>query len=479
MFDFPSAGSIAFVSLSTDNAMERFGFVVMDDIPPGTQIKFTCGFWSGYDFAPHNPVGQTLPGHSGATLTYTVPSGGLTAGMFIQVRPGIGWYQEGDLRWGQELPHASDWNNGQAGGSTMTKEGYWDMGWGGGTSTADKSAIYAWIDDPASTTGKTFLGAISTHIREDLDPQNGWLRNTGLTTGPDGTALELVQNLWDPSDVFCIDQRLVNGIDYQGNVIQDPETFRAQINDPRNWIRDGGVNDGAMNSDGSPADRNNAEGSALTDPNSPLYAKQFTGWFDTFRCFMSGTRIRTPAGEVAVEELRIGDAVVTADGKVQLVKWIGRQTVSMLFADPVRVLPIRIAAGALGNNVPCRDLLVSPDHALLVDAILVNAGALVNGVTITRASDVPQTFTYYHVELPDHSLILAENTPAETFIDNVERRAFDNWAEHETLYPGAEPMAEMPYPRAKSARQVPGSVRARVAARGASLGAWEGSATAA
>jgi hypothetical protein len=465
MFDFPSAGSIAFVSLSTDNLMERFGFIVMDDIPAGTQIKFTCGSWNGYDFAPHNPFGQSLPGHGGATLTYTVPPGGVQAGTLIQVQPGIGWYIAGDPTYGREIPHASDWNNGLPGGSTMTKEGYWDMGWGGGTSTSDKSAIYAWVDNPQSPTGRTFLGAISTHIRADLDPQEGWLKNTGLTTGPDGTALELDQRLFDSSDVFCISERLVNWIDYQGNAIQNPEHFRAQINDARNWIRDSGVDDGAMNSDGSAADRNNAEGSALTDPNSPLRYKQFTDRFDTFRCFMPGTLIRTPSGAVAVEELGIGDEVVTSEGHVMPVKWIGRQTISTPFADPLRVRPIHIRAGALADHVPSRDLFVSPDHALLVGGILVSAGALVNGISIVRAGDVPTRFTYYHVELWDHALILAENTPAETFIDNVDRLAFDNWAEHEALYPSAEPIREMAYPRAKAARQVPQSSRERLAAR--------------
>jgi len=90
MFDFPSAGSVAFVSLSTDNLMERFGFIVMDDIPAGMQIKFTCGSWNGYDFAPHNPFGQSLPDHGGATLTYTVPPGGVQAGTLIQVSPASG-----------------------------------------------------------------------------------------------------------------------------------------------------------------------------------------------------------------------------------------------------------------------------------------------------------------------------------------------------------------------------------------------------
>jgi hypothetical protein len=53
-----------------------------------------------------------------------------------------------------------------------------------------------------------------------------------------------------------------------------------------------------------------------------------------------------------------------------------------------------------------------------------------NGTSIVRETDVPEVFTYYHVEVDDHSLILAENTPSETFVDNVDRLNFDNWAEH-------------------------------------------------
>jgi hypothetical protein len=71
------------------------------------------------------------------------------------------------------------------------------------------------------------------------------------------------------------------------------------------------------------------------------------------------------------------------------------------------------------------------------------------------------------VELWDHSLILAEDAPAETFIDNVDRLAFDNWAEHEALYPSPAPSKEMAYSRAKAARQVPQKSRERLAARAA------------
>ena len=86
--------------------------------------------------------------------------------------------------------------------------------------------------------------------------------------------------------------------------------------------------------------------------------------------------------------------------------------------------------------------------------------------SFVRETNVPKVFTYYHVEIDDHSLIMTENTPAETFVDNVDRLNFDNWAEHEALYPEGRPIAELPYPRAKSHRQVPVSTRVTLGARG-------------
>lgn len=195
------------------------------------------------------------------------------------------------------------------------------------------------------------------------------------------------------------------------------------------------------------------------------------GVLETTYCFMAGTMIRTPDGEAAIETLKHGDLVVTADGAVKPVAWLGRQTISTVFADPLRVTPIRVKAGALGENTPSRDLLVSPDHALLIDGALIQAGALVNDTSIMRETSVPKVFTYYHVELDDHLLILAENAPAETFVDNVERLAFDNWAEYEALYPEGKSVEELPYPRAKSRRQVPVYIRVQIAERAQIIGA--------
>ncbi|MCB8875828.1 Hint domain-containing protein [Acidisoma silvae] len=189
---------------------------------------------------------------------------------------------------------------------------------------------------------------------------------------------------------------------------------------------------------------------------------------DSILCFLDGTMIRTLDGEQAIETFEIGDLVVTSSGKVEEIRWIGISTNSAKGRDPLNVLPIRIRAGALGDNLPLRDLLVSPDHALLIDGVLVQAGALVNDLSITREYDVPETFTYYHIELSSHELILAEGVPAETFVDNVSRMAFDNWAEHEALY-GDAPIEEMDLPRAQSARQVKPLTQHRLMARAEAL----------
>jgi len=185
-------------------------------------------------------------------------------------------------------------------------------------------------------------------------------------------------------------------------------------------------------------------------------------------CFMPGTMIGTPIGQRTVETLKIGDHVLATDGRAVAVRWIGVQTVAPRFADPLR-LPIRVKAGAIAENVPVRDLRLSPDHALFIDGVLVHAGALVNGGSIVRDNDIPAVFTYYHVETEDHSLILAEGAAAETFVDNVERQRFDNFAEYAALYPDGHSTAELPYPRAKAHRQVPQAVRLKLAARSNAL----------
>ena len=178
-------------------------------------------------------------------------------------------------------------------------------------------------------------------------------------------------------------------------------------------------------------------------------------------CFLAGTLIETDAGAVPVETLRPGHGIRLADGGVLPMRWLGVSTVAARFVDPVRAFPVRIRAGALGEGVPARDLLLSPGHAVLVGGVLVHAGALVNGVSVLRETAVPERFHYYHVELATHALLLAERLAAESYLEGAEKLPFDN---HATRIAPAQ-VTELPYPRAKSPRQVPRAARERLAAR--------------
>ena len=157
----------------------------------------------------------------------------------------------------------------------------------------------------------------------------------------------------------------------------------------------------------------------------------------TIACFMQGTMIATPAGERAVEALQAGDLVTTLDGTAKKVKWIGHRTYEAEFgASEAFVRPMLFRAGSLGGGLPTRDLKVSPQHAMMIDGVMVPAGALVNGVTILRDTPVADV-TYFHVELDGHEAIFAEGAATETFIDHNSRAIFDNADEYSLLYGNA------------------------------------------
>lgn len=189
-------------------------------------------------------------------------------------------------------------------------------------------------------------------------------------------------------------------------------------------------------------------------------------------CFAAGTLVATPTGEQRVETLKIGDQVLSMEGRALTVRWIGRQTVSKVFTPADRFSPVKIRAGALGEAIPHRDLVVTPDHGILVGGTMVNAGILVNGTSIVRVpkDDLPSLVTYYHVELENHELVVANGVPAETFIDATTRGGFDNYGEFVALF--GEPAADMmmlPYPRALSHRQLSKAVRDLLAVRAAQI----------
>lgn len=152
-------------------------------------------------------------------------------------------------------------------------------------------------------------------------------------------------------------------------------------------------------------------------------------------CYCTDTQILTDHGEVAVQDLEIGDFVVTASGTRRSIRWIGTRSYSGRFANTnPAVLPVCVKAGALAESIPARDLWVSPDHALYLDGVLIPAECLVNRATIVKA-DTVESVTYWHIELDSHDVLLAEGAPAESFVDDGGRAIFHNAASYRTLYP--------------------------------------------
>ena len=152
-------------------------------------------------------------------------------------------------------------------------------------------------------------------------------------------------------------------------------------------------------------------------------------------CYCRGTLIRAERGEVCVEDLAIGDRVLTISGESKPVKWIGKRGYSGQFIAGNRtVLPVVVRAGALAPDIPARDLWVSPWHALLLDGALVPAKLLVNGQTILQPEAVDQV-EYFHLEFEAHEVIWAEGAPAESYVECDNRQGFHNAHEFAALYP--------------------------------------------
>ncbi|HJE23760.1 MAG TPA: Hint domain-containing protein [Methylorubrum populi] len=175
------------------------------------------------------------------------------------------------------------------------------------------------------------------------------------------------------------------------------------------------------------------------DPNRTTFAddgNQTLGAYAAPVCFVTGTQIRTERGDVAVEDLKVGDVAVTASGRLRPITWIGHRDMKAVGAAlPFHQQPVHVRAGAFGHGLPARDLLLSPGHPVLVGAdadneggVLVPVMCLINGTSITR--EPRATVTYWHVELDAHDILLAEGLPAESYIDGGDRAFFAEASDH-------------------------------------------------
>lgn len=208
-------------------------------------------------------------------------------------------------------------------------------------------------------------------------------------------------------------------------------------------------------------------------------------------CFAAGTLIATPSGERLVEDLRVGELVATRDNGLQPVRWAGRRNVTAaeIAANP-GLAPVRIAAGALGPNLPARDLLVSQQHRVLVRSavaarmfgaqeLLVAAKHLaeVEGIDILWNAD---GVTYVHLMFAAHEVVVSNGAETESFYPGPQALLALGDAAEEifTLFPQLRGAADdfpgaRPFVAGRKARQL----AARHAANGkplASVGASVG-----
>jgi hypothetical protein len=202
------------------------------------------------------------------------------------------------------------------------------------------------------------------------------------------------------------------------------------------------------------------------DQNSDSVAPEFPEDVPTsfLVCFAAGTLIATGEGETPVESLSIGDMVLTEEGTLVPVKWIGKQSVKTGLSCPARMQPVRICSGALGEALPHTDLTVTADHGMVLGGLVINASALVNGTSIhwVPEAELPEDMVVYHVETDAHRVIRANGALTETFVDAGSRAQFDNFQEYLDLYGTERLILEMDRPRVSARRMVPSDLRQRL-----------------
>lgn len=164
-------------------------------------------------------------------------------------------------------------------------------------------------------------------------------------------------------------------------------------------------------------------------------------------CFLRGTRIATPDGETPVEALNTGDMVATqlnGETVFKPVKWIGQRRIDPAsHPNLAAIAPVMILRGAFADNMPHRDLLVSPDHAILAGGKLICARQLINGATIRQLTSLA-AIEYFHIELEAHGILIAEGLATESYLDTGNRGFFANGGEPILLHPHLADATDFP-----------------------------------
>ncbi|MCP1201904.1 Hint domain-containing protein [Acetobacter oryzoeni] len=165
-------------------------------------------------------------------------------------------------------------------------------------------------------------------------------------------------------------------------------------------------------------------------------------------CFLAGSMICTPDGDVAVEDLQIGDQLVTFDWEhdrevTRPVVWVGKAHAKVRagLPDDEAGYPVRILKNAISDGVPYKDMLITAEHCLCFEGKFVPARMLVNGFSIFYDKSIT-SYDYYHVETDQHSVITADGMLTESYLDTGNRRAFRQEGKVATLRGAVQSWAE-------------------------------------
>ena len=147
-------------------------------------------------------------------------------------------------------------------------------------------------------------------------------------------------------------------------------------------------------------------------------------------CYLCGTMIETRDGLKAIEEIRAGDMVYAYEGSARVLKpvtWVGsgHHSVRRNRPDDVAGYAIHIVKDALADNIPYKDMRITPEHCLYIDEKFIPARMLVNHHSI-RYDYSKTEYTYYHLELEKHGVIKADGVLSESYLNTDNHKNFHN-----------------------------------------------------
>ena len=252
---------------------------------------------------------------------------------------------------------------------------------------------------------------------------------TQVTSGNTvGTSQRITLNVNDANnDGVLSEAEIVAALVAPGTTATTANTFGEVVGDVTLFVRTSSGSANGVNA--------NASGYLFTpDPIAPgnvgSILTSLGGTFLPFEpanlriCFATGTLIGTPNGPRAVEDLCAGELVLTADGAARQIVWTGSRDMDAAALDlSPNQRPVLIGAGALGGGLPLRDLVVSPQHRILMhglpgdegQGVLVAARHLAeSGMAGVRVMRGARAVTYHHIALADHDLLLAEGAAVES-----------------------------------------------------------------